>query len=156
MEAGQISKWNLSPGSRFSAGDILLTVETDKAEVDVEAQEDGYMGPQLVAARTTIKVGEVIAVIGEEEGDISSDVEIPIAWKSSADPSVSAAPPVDNSTDRIKSTGTTAGACSSSTSDNKNNAEVYANLHPISKMPLSPAVSRILIEQLARPSSLSQ
>ncbi|KAG0149749.1 hypothetical protein CROQUDRAFT_653311 [Cronartium quercuum f. sp. fusiforme G11] len=144
MEAGQISRWNLEPGARFSAGDILLTVETDKAEVDVEAQDDGYMGPQLVSARTSIKVGEVIAVLGEEAGDVSEKVEVPETWKSSGDSAVPRS--TQSSEDKVQSRGTSDGACASSSSDHKQYAGQYANLHPTAKMPLSPAVTRILIE----------
>jgi pyruvate/2-oxoglutarate dehydrogenase complex dihydrolipoamide acyltransferase (E2) component len=33
----------LAIGDSFSAGDVLLEVETDKAQMDVEAQDDGVM-----------------------------------------------------------------------------------------------------------------
>lgn len=145
MEAGQISKWNLEPGARFNAGDILLTVETDKAEVDVEAQDEGYMGPQLVPARKSIKVGEVIAVLGEDAEDINGNVDIPSAWKSPDESTPRTT--TDASEEKIKSSGTSAGACSSGSSENKERAAKYANLHPVAKMPLSPAVSRILMEK---------
>lgn len=35
-------------GQEFSAGDVLLEIETDKAQMDVEAQEDGIMAKILV------------------------------------------------------------------------------------------------------------
>ncbi|KAH9814669.1 hypothetical protein DFH28DRAFT_970803 [Melampsora americana] len=144
MESGQISKWNLQPGTAFSAGDILLTVETDKAEVDVEAQDDGYMGQHLVPAHTAVKVGEVIAVLGEEVEDVNQSVEVPEAWKTTGDPSASIT--TEDSQNKIKSTGTSDGACAGSSSDNKKSATQFGNLHPTAKMPLSPAVSRLLIE----------
>ena len=31
------------PGESFSTGDVLLEIETDKAQMDVEAQDDGKM-----------------------------------------------------------------------------------------------------------------
>jgi pyruvate/2-oxoglutarate dehydrogenase complex dihydrolipoamide acyltransferase (E2) component len=36
-------------GEPFAAGDVLLSIETDKAEVDVEAQDDGMLGKILVS-----------------------------------------------------------------------------------------------------------
>jgi pyruvate/2-oxoglutarate dehydrogenase complex dihydrolipoamide acyltransferase (E2) component len=36
-------------GEPFAAGDVLLSIETDKAEVDVEAQDDGILGKILVS-----------------------------------------------------------------------------------------------------------
>lgn len=89
MEAGQISRWNVKTGDRFSAGDVLLTIETDKAEVDVEAQDDGYMGSQLfgpgtLATTKTINVGQVIAILGEQPDDVHGPVNIPTEWNSHA------------------------------------------------------------------------
>jgi pyruvate dehydrogenase E2 component (dihydrolipoamide acetyltransferase) len=34
MESGTISAWNVEEGASFSAGDVLCSVETDKATVD--------------------------------------------------------------------------------------------------------------------------
>lgn len=34
MESGTISSWNVAEGASFSAGDVLCSVETDKATVD--------------------------------------------------------------------------------------------------------------------------
>lgn len=34
MESGTISSWNVEEGAAFSAGDVLCSVETDKATVD--------------------------------------------------------------------------------------------------------------------------
>jgi pyruvate/2-oxoglutarate dehydrogenase complex dihydrolipoamide acyltransferase (E2) component len=35
-------------GDSFSAGDVLLEIETDKAQMDVEAQDDGIMAKIIV------------------------------------------------------------------------------------------------------------
>ena len=43
METGSIAKWNLKEGDEFAAGDALCEVETDKATVDYEAQDDGVL-----------------------------------------------------------------------------------------------------------------
>ncbi|KAI9623982.1 hypothetical protein KEM48_009209 [Puccinia striiformis f. sp. tritici PST-130] len=73
----------------FFSGDVLLTIETDKAEVDVEAQDDGYMGSQLFgpgSANNDIKsitVGEVIAVLGDHSDDVKGTINVPLEWNSS-------------------------------------------------------------------------
>ena len=66
-----------SLGDTFSTGDVLLEIETDKATIDVEAQDDG------VVAKITqpdgskgIKVGSRIAILAESGDDVSS-VEMP-------------------------------------------------------------------------------
>merc|ERR1712225_185647 len=77
MESGKISSWKVKDGEKFAAGDVLLTVETDKAEVDVEAQDDGVMGRIILDEKeTTIQVGKTIALLAEEGDDISN-LEVP-------------------------------------------------------------------------------
>ena len=49
MTEGSISEWKVKEGEPFAAGDVLLSVETDKAAIDVEAQDDGIMGKILVS-----------------------------------------------------------------------------------------------------------
>ncbi len=36
-------------GDSFSTGDVLLEIETDKAQMDVEAQDDGKMAKIIVS-----------------------------------------------------------------------------------------------------------
>ncbi|OAQ96987.1 hypothetical protein LLEC1_02252 [Akanthomyces lecanii] len=43
MTEGNIASWRVKEGETFIAGDVLLEIETDKATMDVEAQEDGIM-----------------------------------------------------------------------------------------------------------------
>jgi len=41
MTEGKIVQWTKSEGDKISAGDILMVVESDKADMDVEAFEEG-------------------------------------------------------------------------------------------------------------------
>jgi len=50
MEAGTIAVWNLKEGDTFSAGDSLCEIETDKATVSFEAQDDGAIAKILAQA----------------------------------------------------------------------------------------------------------
>jgi pyruvate dehydrogenase E2 component (dihydrolipoamide acetyltransferase) len=59
-----LSAWNVAPGESFSAGDVLVTVETDKAVVDVEADGDGVLLRTLVDTGSTVEVGGPIALVG--------------------------------------------------------------------------------------------
>ncbi|MBH1945568.1 biotin/lipoyl-binding protein, partial [Erythrobacter sp. YJ-T3-07] len=43
MTEGNIATWKVKEGDEFAAGDVLLEIETDKASMDVEAQDDGIM-----------------------------------------------------------------------------------------------------------------
>ncbi|KAA1067852.1 hypothetical protein PGT21_018731 [Puccinia graminis f. sp. tritici] len=142
MEAGQISKWNVKTGDRFSAGDVLLTIETDKAEVDVEAQDDGYMGSQLFGPGTktttkTINVGEVIAILGEQEEDIKA-TDVPSEWNSQNSSTSSDHNSASAQEGQAHSPSSTV---QSQTSTANPPGQVLKTL-----LPLSPAVSRILNE----------
>jgi pyruvate dehydrogenase E2 component (dihydrolipoamide acetyltransferase) len=48
MESGIISKWHVAEGDAFKAGDSLAVIETDKASMDFEAQDDGVVARLLV------------------------------------------------------------------------------------------------------------
>lgn len=54
MTEGGISSWKVKDGDKFAAGDVLLSISTDKAEIDVEAQDDGVMGKILVRLRKVV------------------------------------------------------------------------------------------------------
>jgi len=72
MTEGGIASWKKKEGESFTAGDVLLEIETDKATIDVEAQDDGIMAKIIVQDGTKgVPVGSVIAVIGEEGDDLS-------------------------------------------------------------------------------------
>ena len=58
-----LQEW--AAGTTFAARDVLATVETDKAVVDVEADEAGVVLERLVPAGESVRVGAPIAVLGE-------------------------------------------------------------------------------------------
>ncbi|KAK8858392.1 pyruvate dehydrogenase complex dihydrolipoamide acetyltransferase [Kwoniella newhampshirensis] len=72
MTEGGIAEWKVKEGDTFAAGDVLIEVETDKATIDVEAQDDGVMAKIIVEnGAKGISVGTPIAIIGEEGDDLS-------------------------------------------------------------------------------------
>ena len=77
MTEGNIASWKVKEGDSFSTGDILLEIETDKASMDVEAQDDGKMAKIFSPdGSKSVAVGTRIAVLADPEDDISS-LEIP-------------------------------------------------------------------------------
>ena len=72
MTEGGIAAWKKNEGETFAAGDVLLEIETDKATIDVEAQDDGILAKIIKADGTkNIPVGSTIAIIGEEGDDLA-------------------------------------------------------------------------------------
>jgi len=73
MESGTIAAWNLEEGSTFAAGDVLCSIETDKATVDFEAQDEGVVAKIIAEAGSAeIDCGTPIMVIVEEEDDVAA------------------------------------------------------------------------------------
>ncbi|KAK4995712.1 pyridoxine biosynthesis protein [Elasticomyces elasticus] len=73
MTEGNIAKWNVKEGDSFSAGDVLLEIETDKATMDVEAQDDGVLFKIFSSdGSKSVPVGSRIAVMAEPGDDLAS------------------------------------------------------------------------------------
>lgn len=72
MTEGNITNWKLKEGDAYSAGDVILEIETDKATMDVEAQDDGVLAKILIAdGKKGVSVGTSIAVMAEQDDDLS-------------------------------------------------------------------------------------
>ncbi|KAI0068394.1 pyruvate dehydrogenase [Artomyces pyxidatus] len=72
MTEGGISSWKKAEGESFATGDVLLEIETDKAVIDVEAQEDGILAKIIAADGSKgVAVGSPIAILAEEGDDLS-------------------------------------------------------------------------------------
>ena len=60
---GTVATWYKAEGDGVQKGDVLLDVETDKAAVEIEAQEAGVLSKIAVPEGETVDVGTVLAVI---------------------------------------------------------------------------------------------
>jgi len=70
MTEGTIVKWLKNEGESFEAGDAVCEIQTDKAVVSMEVDDDGVMAKVIVPADSgTIKVGELIALVTEDGED---------------------------------------------------------------------------------------
>ncbi|HUF94008.1 MAG TPA: dihydrolipoamide acetyltransferase family protein [Candidatus Limnocylindria bacterium] len=91
MESGKIIKWLKKEGDRIAAGDILAEVETDKADVEMEAFGAGVLRKILAQAGSTAPVGSLIGVIAEPDDDIAAvAASAPAAEKPAAAPAAPA------------------------------------------------------------------
>jgi pyruvate dehydrogenase E1 component beta subunit len=70
MEEGTLAKWLVEEGATVKAGDVLAEIETDKATMELEADEGGVVSKILVPGGTdNVKVGTLIAIIAAEGED---------------------------------------------------------------------------------------
>jgi pyruvate dehydrogenase E2 component (dihydrolipoyllysine-residue acetyltransferase) len=89
METGKLLRWLKQEGDRISGGDIVAEIETDKADIELEAFGSGVLRKLLATPGAAVPVGGLIAVIAEPDEDISAVV----GEAAPARPAASAAPP---------------------------------------------------------------
>lgn len=71
MTQGNLAVWSKKEGDSLSPGEVIAEVETDKAQMDFEFQEDGFLAKILVPEGTKdIPVNKPIAVYVENESDV--------------------------------------------------------------------------------------
>jgi len=75
MEEGVIAKWHVQEGDKVESGDIIADVETDKATMEVEVFDSGTILKILHDEGDAVPLGNLMAVIGEEDEDISELLE---------------------------------------------------------------------------------
>ncbi|CAH8429396.1 unnamed protein product [Dicrocoelium dendriticum] len=78
MTEGSIVQWTKKEGEEVSSGDVLCEVQTDKAVVALECEEDGVLAKIIVAEKSpNVPIGERIAILaspGEDWREIASSV----------------------------------------------------------------------------------
>ena len=79
MEEGTVASWLKKVGDKVEEGDILAEIETDKATMEFESFNEGTLLHIGVQEGETTRVDELLAIIGEEDEDISALLENPTA-----------------------------------------------------------------------------
>ncbi|KAJ5541881.1 Dihydrolipoamide acetyltransferase long form [Penicillium sp. DV-2018c] len=73
MTAGNIGAWQKNAGDALQPGDVLVEIETDKAQMDFEFQDEGILAKVLKeSGEKDVAVGSPIAVLVEEGADVSA------------------------------------------------------------------------------------
>lgn len=72
MKEGKVVSWLKSEGDEIEAGEAIMVVESDKADMDVEAFEDGYLAKIIVDEGEMAPVGQAVALIASTEDEIES------------------------------------------------------------------------------------
>ncbi|CAI8393932.1 MAG: Dihydrolipoyllysine-residue acetyltransferase component of pyruvate dehydrogenase complex [Cellulomonadaceae bacterium TMED98] len=85
-----ISQWMIQEGQEVAVGDTLAEIETEKANVDYQAEEQGRLARVLIKPGETVEVGAPIAVFAAA-GDTDDDIEAALAAAGGADAPAAAA-----------------------------------------------------------------
>ena len=73
MTSGNIGAYQKKVGDQIQSGDVLCEIETDKAQMDFEMQEEGYLAKILIAEGTKeALVGKPLAILVSKREDIEA------------------------------------------------------------------------------------
>lgn len=72
MEEGQLSRWLKKEGDKVSMGEPLAEIDTDKATMEMQALGTGVLRKILIQEGESAPLGQLIAIIGEPDEDISA------------------------------------------------------------------------------------
>uniref|UniRef100_A0AAZ3RB98 Acetyltransferase component of pyruvate dehydrogenase complex n=1 Tax=Oncorhynchus tshawytscha TaxID=74940 RepID=A0AAZ3RB98_ONCTS len=73
MTMGTVQRWEKKVGEKLSEGDLLAEIETDKATIGFEVQEEGYLAKIMVSEGTRdVPLGAPLCIIVEKESDIAA------------------------------------------------------------------------------------
>ncbi|KAJ1964121.1 pyruvate dehydrogenase complex dihydrolipoamide acetyltransferase component (E2) [Dipsacomyces acuminosporus] len=91
MTQGNVGQWQKKVGDKVEPGDVLVEIETDKAQMDFEFQEEGYLAKILAETGTKdLGIDTPIAVIVENESDIAAFADFSLAEANVESPAASA------------------------------------------------------------------
>ncbi|KAL0995017.1 hypothetical protein UPYG_G00130660 [Umbra pygmaea] len=90
MTMGTVQRWEKKVGEKLSEGDLLAEIETDKATIGFEVQEEGYLAKIMVPEGTRdVPLGSPLCIIVEKESDIAAFS----SYVETGGPDVSSSPP---------------------------------------------------------------
>src|SRR5438128_2073418 len=111
MTEGKMLKWKKRPGEPVAKGEPIAEIETDKVNVDIEAEEAGVLLQILVDEGKSAPIGASIAEIGAPGQKVQPRVAAPTAPRGPAPaaapptasrPATSATPAPSEAADRLK------------------------------------------------------
>ena len=76
MTEGNLTKWLVTEGQEVKAGDVIAEIETDKATMEVEAVDEGFVEKLLFKeGDVNIPVNKPIAIISDQKSSKSKDIK---------------------------------------------------------------------------------
>lgn len=72
MEEGTILKWVRKEGEKVKQGETIVEIESDKADMELEAYDSGILRKIIVPEGGKAPIGALIAIIGDQDEDISA------------------------------------------------------------------------------------
>ncbi|XP_029637034.1 pyruvate dehydrogenase protein X component, mitochondrial isoform X1 [Octopus sinensis] len=147
MSEGDIIKWHKQEGDKVAPGDVLCDIQTDKAVVSMDIEEEGILAKILMPENSkNVKIGHLIALMVDLDDDWQN-VTIPTDVTASTDAPVPspkpAAPPPPVSS-----------ATSPAAAPLQSNAEIIEEIHALTRV--GPSVKKLLEEYNISPKDVQQ
>ncbi len=92
MTEGVVAKWHKNVGDQVSEGDLLAEIETDKATMEFESFQEGFLLHIGVAEGAKAPVDSILAILGEKGEDITELLKVEAAPEPKKEESAKAAP----------------------------------------------------------------
>ncbi|KAF8979435.1 pyruvate dehydrogenase complex dihydrolipoamide acetyltransferase component (E2) [Entomortierella lignicola] len=87
MTMGNIGQWQKKVGDAITPGDVLVEIETDKAQMDFECQEEGFLAKILAEGGSKeVNVSQPIAILVEDKDDVEKFADFTAADAGSGAP----------------------------------------------------------------------
>lgn len=91
----RVARWLKKPGDRVAVGDALVELETEKIDLEVNAEKAGVVASIAATEGTDVKIGELLGVIDESAAAIAA---APAASPAPAAPAAAAKPSAADAT----------------------------------------------------------
>ena len=92
MTDGVVVKWHKKIGDKIEEGDLLADIETDKATMEFESFQEGFLLHIGVKENETAEVDAILAILGEKGEDVQSLLDSDVVEVKNDDHSIE--PPV--------------------------------------------------------------
>ncbi|HEY6537419.1 MAG TPA: dihydrolipoamide acetyltransferase family protein, partial [Candidatus Dormibacteraeota bacterium] len=77
MTEASINRWLVKEGGTVERGDVIASIATEKADIDIEAYASGVLRKILVQPGAKVPVGEPIAIIADPAEELAPDTRAP-------------------------------------------------------------------------------
>jgi pyruvate dehydrogenase E2 component (dihydrolipoamide acetyltransferase) len=110
MTEGKVVKWYKQPGDAVKKGEPVAEIETDKVNLDLEAESDGTLGAHAAKEGDMVPVGGVLVhILAEGEKDAAPAAPAPAEKKAETEEPAEVDPQQRRSTDKKESVKHTTG-----------------------------------------------
>ncbi len=147
MEEGQLSRWLKKEGDKVSMGEPLAEIDTDKATMEMQALGNGVLRKILIQEGESAPLGQLIAIIGEPDEDISAITEVSATESDKPAQEAQPEPPPGAPTEQLAAIESRAGEAAA----HKQDVRVGGNgsgaaAEPSSRLIVSPLAARMAAE----------